>query len=83
MPWASEGLEEVKAHLGLGEVPDFLPPGGAQPAQARGLLDAVVQSGGAGRAVAHCLQVLAGDGLQGTWKTHPARVSTRRLAACL
>lgn len=61
-------MGKVKAHLGLGEIPDFLPPGGAQPAQARGLLDAVVQGGGADGAVAHCLQVLAGDGLQGTWK---------------
>lgn len=23
--WGSEGLEELKSHLGLGEVPDFLP----------------------------------------------------------
>lgn len=71
---------EAKTHLGLGEVPDFLTPGGAEPAQARGLLDAVVQGGGTCGAGAHCLQVLAGEGLQGTWKTHPVWMLTHCLA---
>lgn len=83
MPWDPGGLGEAKAHLGLREVPDFLPPGGAQPAQAWGLLNAVVQGGGAGGAVAHCLQVLAGDGLEGAWKTRQLWVSTHCLATCL
>lgn len=87
-PWAAVGgdgglclgiLGEAKTHLGLGEVPYFLPLGGAEPAQAWGLLDAVVQSSGAGGAVAHRLQVLAGDGLQSTWKTYPEWTSTHCL----
>lgn len=73
----------MKSHLGLGEVPDFFPPGGAQPAQAWGLLDAVVESGGTGGAVTHCLQVLAGDGLEGTWKTRQVWTSSYGLATCL
>jgi len=77
------GAERVKSHLGLGEVPDFFSLGDAQLAQARGLLDAVVESGGAGGAVAHCLQVLAGDGLQGTWKRHPVWIVSCSLSACL
>lgn len=66
----TEGLVEgARPHLGLGEVPDFVPAGSAQPAEARGLLDAVVEGRGAGGAAAHRLQVLAGEGLQSTWKT--------------